>query len=105
MTRSRFAIVADEEGITRDRQYGEGRWGERGFQVVDTGGFEPDSTDELLQQMREQAQLAMAQAAIVFFVVDARAGLTPADREIARLLREEIGRASCRAGVWGWRAH
>lgn len=88
MTRSRFAIVADEEGITRDRQYGEGRWGERGFQVVDTGGFEPDSTDELLQQMREQAQLAMAQAAIVFFVVDARAGLTPADREIARLLRE-----------------
>lgn len=88
MTRSRFAIVADEEGITRDRQYGEGRWGERAFQVVDTGGFEPTSADELLKQMREQAQLAIEQASVVFFVVDARAGLTPADREIAQLLRE-----------------
>lgn len=88
MTRSRYAIVADEEGITRDRHYGEGRWDDHAFQVVDTGGFEPNSADELLQQMREQAQLAIEEASVVFFVVDARAGLTPADREIAQFLRE-----------------
>lgn len=88
MTRSRFAIVADEEGITRDRQYGDGHWGEHAFQVVDTGGFTPDSPDELLQQMREQAHIAIEEASVVFFVVDARAGLTPADREIWHMLRQ-----------------
>lgn len=88
MTRTRFAIVADEEGITRDRQYGEGHWDERGFQVVDTGGFDPDSTDNILQQMRAQVQIALDEADLVFFVVDARAGVTPADREIWRILRQ-----------------
>src|SRR5699024_4863514 len=57
MTRSHFAIVGDHAGITRDRQYGEGSWNDRPFQVVDTGGFEPESTDDLLRQMREQAQI------------------------------------------------
>lgn len=88
MTRSRFAIVEDMPGVTRDRQYGDGEWEDRLFQVVDTGGFEPDSTDELLVQMREQAQLAIDEADIVFFVVDARAGVTTADREIAQMLRQ-----------------
>lgn len=88
MTRSRFAIVEDMPGVTRDRQYGDGEWDEHLFQVVDTGGFEPDSTDTLLTQMREQAQLAIEEADIVFFVVDARAGVTPADREIAQMLRQ-----------------
>lgn len=88
MTRSRFAIVADEEGITRDRQYGDGSWDEHAFQVVDTGGFTPDSPDELLQQMREQAEVAIEEASVVFFVVDARAGITPADREIWHMLRQ-----------------
>lgn len=88
MTRTRFAIVEDMPGVTRDRQYGDGEWDDRLFQVVDTGGFEPDSTDELLRQMREQAQLAIDEADIVFFMVDARAGVTPADREIAQMLRQ-----------------
>lgn len=88
MTKSRFAIVEDTPGVTRDRQYGEGEWDERVFQVVDTGGFEPDSNDELLTQMREQAEIAIHEADIVFFLVDARAGITNADREIARMLRQ-----------------
>lgn len=88
LTKSRFAIVEDMPGVTRDRQYGEGEWDDHIFQVVDTGGFEPDSQDELLSQMREQAELAIHEADIVFFVTDARAGLTPADREIAQLLRQ-----------------
>lgn len=88
LTKSRFAIVEDMPGVTRDRQYGDGEWADHVFQVVDTGGFEPDSQDELLRQMREQAELAIHEADIVFFVTDARAGVTPADREIANLLRK-----------------
>lgn len=88
MTKSRFAIVEDMPGVTRDRQYGDGEWDDRVFQVVDTGGFEPDSTDELLRQMREQAEIAIHEADIVFFMVDARAGVTNADREIASMLRQ-----------------
>ncbi len=87
MTGTRFAIVEDEPGVTRDRQYGEGTWDRRPFQVVDTGGFEPESRDELLSQMREQAQLAIDEAEIILFVVDGVAGLLPADTEITTLLR------------------
>ncbi|TVR03144.1 MAG: ribosome biogenesis GTPase Der [Deltaproteobacteria bacterium] len=87
MTGTRFAIVEDEPGVTRDRQYGEGTWDGRAFQVVDTGGFEPESDDELLTQMKEQARIAMDAADIILFVMDGRAGLLPADREIAEMLR------------------
>lgn len=88
MTGTRFAIVEDMPGVTRDRQYGSGSWDGRRFQVVDTGGFEPDSEDVLLKQMRSQAQLAMDEADIIFFVLDGRAGLMPADEDIARMLRQ-----------------
>lgn len=81
------AIVEDFPGVTRDRQYGEGEWYGKAFAVVDTGGFEPESEDVLLSQMREQAQLALEEADIIFFVMDAREGLTPTDEEIARMLR------------------
>lgn len=87
LTRSRDAIVEDTPGVTRDRHYGDGEWDGGAFSIVDTGGFEPDSEDVLLGQMREQAQLAIDEAEIVFFVTDGRAGLTPIDEEIARLLR------------------
>ena len=87
MTRTRFAIVEDMPGVTRDRQYGEGTWDGRAFQVVDTGGFEPDSTDELLTQMREQARIALEEADIILFVLDSQSGLMQADRDIAALLR------------------
>jgi len=87
MTGTRFAIVEDLEGVTRDRQYGEGTWDGRRFQVVDTGGFEPESTDELLAQMRDQARLAMEEADIVLHIVDGQTGIVPADRDIASMLR------------------
>ncbi|MEL6179875.1 MAG: ribosome biogenesis GTPase Der [Myxococcota bacterium] len=87
LTSSRDAIVEDTPGVTRDRQYGEGTWYGKAFAIVDTGGFEPDSEDILLAQMREQAQLALEEAELVFFVMDGRAGLNPIDQEIARLLR------------------
>jgi GTP-binding protein len=87
MTGTRFAIVEDMPGVTRDRQYGDGEWEGRRFQVVDTGGFEPESEDVLLSQMREQARLAVAEADSIVFVLDAQSGLLPADRDIAMLLR------------------
>lgn len=87
MTRTRFAIVEDEPGVTRDRQYGTGQWEGRSFQVVDTGGFDPESEEPVLVEMRRQATLAMQEADIIFFLLDARAGILPADREIAHVLR------------------
>ncbi len=87
LTRSRDAIVEDTPGVTRDRHYGDSDWDGRAFSVVDTGGFEPDSDDVLLRQMREQAQLAIEEAEIIFFMMDGRAGLTSVDEEIARQLR------------------
>lgn len=87
MTGTRFAIVEDMPGVTRDRQYGDGTWDGHAIQVVDTGGFEPESEDVLLKQMRQQAQLAIREADRIVFVVDGVSGLLPADREIAALLR------------------
>lgn len=87
LTRSRAAIVEDLPGVTRDRHYGDGEWYGKAFSVVDTGGFDPDSEDVLLQQMREQAQLALEEADLIFFVMDGRSGLTPVDEEIARMMR------------------
>ncbi len=88
MTGTRFAIVEDLPGVTRDRQYGDGEYYGRRFQVVDTGGFEPDSEDVLLRQMREQAQLAIREADIIVHVVDGQTGILPADRDIANVLRQ-----------------
>jgi GTP-binding protein len=87
LTGTRFAIVEDMPGVTRDRQYGDGHYSRWRYQVVDTGGFDPESEDVLLSQMRSQAQLAIDEANIIFFVMDGQSGLVPADREIARLLR------------------
>ncbi len=81
------AIVHDFEGVTRDRQYARGEWYTKRFTVIDTGGFVPDSDEPMLAQMREQAQIAMDEADAVLFMMDGRAGLTSADREIADMLR------------------
>ena len=83
----RKAIVDDQPGVTRDRNYGTVTRYEVPFTLVDTGGFEPVSNDRLLQQMREQSQLAMEEADVVLFVIDGREGLTVADREVATMLR------------------
>ena len=81
------AIVIDEPGATRDRNYGESDWNGRYFRVVDTGGFEPLSKEQLLEQMRLQATMAIEEADAVIFIMDGGSGVTPADEEIASLLR------------------
>ncbi len=83
------AIVIDEPGATRDRNYAECTWNDRPFTLIDTGGFEPASEVEILVQMREQTKLAIEEADIILFLMDGRDGLTPADQEIARMLRME----------------
>ena len=87
MTKSRDAIVADFAGLTRDRHYGDGRSGEHQFIVVDTGGFEPDSTTGIVKEMAKQTRQAVAEADAVIFVVDVRAGVAGQDHDIARYLR------------------
>jgi GTP-binding protein len=87
MTKSRDAIVADFAGLTRDRHYGDGRLGEREFIVVDTGGFEPDSSGGIVKEMAKQTRQAVAEADAVIFVVDLRAGVSGQDHDIARFLR------------------
>ncbi|MCZ2495974.1 ribosome biogenesis GTPase Der [Xylophilus sp. Kf1] len=88
MTKSRDAIVADFAGLTRDRHYGNGQLGRREFIVIDTGGFEPDAVDgNILHEMAKQTRQAVAEADVVVFVVDARAGVSSQDHEIAKYLR------------------
>ncbi|MFO7857953.1 MAG: ribosome biogenesis GTPase Der [Ectothiorhodospiraceae bacterium] len=86
LTRSRDALVADFPGLTRDRQYGRARFGRHRFVVVDTGGL-GDDPEGVAGAMEEQALHAVAEADAVVFLVDARAGTTAADEEIAQRLR------------------
>ena len=88
LTRSRDALVADLPGLTRDRHYGEGRLGDKPYLVVDTGGFEPVATDGILHEMAKQTRQAIAEADMILFMVDARQGVAPQDRNIADLLRK-----------------
>ncbi len=88
LTVGQDAIVHDEEGVTRDRQYGDGDWDGKPYTVVDTGGFIPNADDPILQQMRQQVQLAIEEADSIVFVVDGRAGMTAADEEIFAMLRQ-----------------
>lgn len=87
LTRSRDALVADFPGLTRDRQYGQGRVGERPYLVIDTGGITGDE-EGLDAEMARHSLQAINEADIVLFLVDARSGVTPADQLIARYLRE-----------------
>ena len=87
LTRSRDALVADMPGLTRDRHYGHGRVGLRPYLVVDTGGFEPNAKEGILAEMAQQAEAAIAEADMLLFVVDGRAGLTAQDKIIAERLR------------------
>jgi GTP-binding protein len=87
MTGSRNAIVQDMPGVTRDRHYGEVTWYGKRFNLVDTGGFEPDAEDLLLSAMRAQAQVAIEEADVVLLLFDGRDGVTASDVEIAEMLR------------------
>ena len=87
LTKSRDAIVADFAGLTRDRHYGNGRQGKHEYIVIDTGGFEPDASSGIYREMVRQTQQAVAEADVVVFVVDARAGVSAQDHDIANYLR------------------
>ncbi len=89
LTKSRDALVHDLPGVTRDRHYGEGRSGGRAFIAIDTGGLEPSAREGIFVQMARQAEQAIAEADAVLFIVDGRAGVTGADREIAERLRRK----------------
>lgn len=82
----RVSIVEDTPGVTRDRIYAEGEWRGKPFILIDTGGIEPDSKDEILSQMRRQASTAIDLADVIVFVVDLKTGITATDAEVASLL-------------------
>lgn len=84
---SRKAIVHDTPGLTRDRHYADVTVDGKSFTVVDTGGFEPRTDDEVMTQMRNQTLMAIEEASIIVFIGDGQTGLTPADREIVRKLQ------------------
>ena len=84
----RRAMVDDTPGVTRDRNYANINRFDKPFILIDTGGFEPVTSDRMLQQMREQSSLAMEEADVILFIMDARSGLTPADIEVAGMLRK-----------------
>ena len=83
----RISIVKDTPGITRDRIYADVSWLDRSFTLIDTGGIEPDSSDVILSQMREQAEIAMETADVIIFLVDVKQGLVDADSKVADMLR------------------
>lgn len=87
IARAQISIVESRPGVTRDRVYTSAEWTGREFTIVDTGGLDPLLDDELVSKVREQAEIAIREADVIIFVVDARAGLTSNDYEVAELLR------------------
>ena len=83
----RISIVKDTPGVTRDRIYADVSWLDKEFTMIDTGGIEPDSSDIILSQMREQAQIAIDTADVIVFITDVRQGLVDADSKVADMLR------------------
>ena len=84
---SRISIIEDTPGVTRDRIYADVEWLGRAFTLVDTGGIEPESSDVILSQMREQAQIAIDTADVIIFMTDMKQGLVDADGKVADMLR------------------
>ncbi|HRG90382.1 MAG TPA: 50S ribosome-binding GTPase, partial [Chitinophagales bacterium] len=82
------AIVDDFSGVTRDRIYGECEWGGKIFNVIDTGGFVPRSKDVFEKHIREQVMIAIQEASLLLFIVDATTGITTLDDEFANILRK-----------------
>ncbi len=84
----RISIVEDTPGVTRDRVYGEANWRGRNFTLIDTGGIEPESDDEILVQMRNQANIAIDIADVIIFMTDIKQGVTASDADIAIMLKK-----------------
>ena len=85
--KSRLSIVEDIPGVTRDRIYMDAEWLGRNFTMIDTGGIEFETTDKMLNAIRNQAKLAIEEADVIMFIVDGKAGLTSSDNEVAVILR------------------
>ena len=83
-----ISIVKDTPGVTRDRIYADCSWLDMNFTLIDTGGIEPDTSDIILSQMREQAEIAISTADVIVFIVDVRQGLVDADSKVADMLRK-----------------
>lgn len=83
-----ISIVKDTPGVTRDRIYAEISWLNYNFTMIDTGGIEPDSNDIILSQMREQAEIAIATADVIIFMVDVKQGLVDSDSKVCDMLRK-----------------
>ncbi len=86
------AIAHSLEGVTRDRNYAPAEWEGKKFIVVDTGGFYPDSREEIFSEVKEQALFAAQEADLIIHLMDAKQGLTPADLDIAEMLRSSAGK-------------
>ena len=87
LTETRHAIVAEEAGTTRDRQYGKCLWCGREFSVVDTGGWVVNSDDIFEEEIRKQVLIAVEEADVVLFMVDVKNGVTDLDEQVADILR------------------
>ena len=87
LTKTRHAIVSDEAGTTRDRQYGKSDWNGREFSVIDTGGWVVNSDDVFEEEIRKQVSLATDEADVILFLVDVKNGVTDLDDAVARILR------------------
>lgn len=83
-----ISIVKDTPGVTRDRIYADVTWLDKSFTMIDTGGIEPDSSDIILSQMREQAEIAISTADVIIFIVDVKQGLVDSDAKVADMLRK-----------------
>ena len=88
LTGKRISIVENTPGVTRDRIYADAEWLDHKFTLIDTGGIDPESRDLLLQQMKSQAGIAMEMADVILFLTDGKQGVTPADRDVADMLRK-----------------
>ena len=84
----RISIVQDEPGVTRDRVYAEATWKGKEFNLIDTGGIEPESEDIILSQMREQANIAINVADVILFITDIKQGVTAEDKDIALMIKK-----------------
>ncbi len=88
ITGKRISIVEDTPGITRDRIYADAEWTGKEFTLIDTGGIEPTSKDEILTQMRNQANLAIDMADVILFMVNIKEGMTAADKDVSAMLQK-----------------
>lgn len=84
----RIAIVKDTPGVTRDRIYAEVSWLNHNFTLMDTGGIEPETSNQMLRSMREQVEMAIEMADVVMFVVDVQQGVLDADYKVADMLQQ-----------------